>query len=95
MRRYRLKQKKQKTQCRGLYGRIFFFNFKNQIMKNFKKLSRRELSTIAGGLENNCTCGAGSSIEFHWHAESAEACFSGCKEYRKRMKELQEATTTI
>ncbi|WP_066439731.1 bacteriocin-like protein [Chryseobacterium sp. CCH4-E10] len=63
-------------------------------MKNLKKLSRKELSTVSGGLENNCTCGAGSSIEFHWHAESSAACFSGCKEYRKRIKALQGQEAT-
>ncbi|WP_346984089.1 hypothetical protein [Chryseobacterium sp. POE27] len=61
-------------------------------MKNLKQLSRKELSTVAGGLENNCTCGAGSSIEMHWHAESAAACFEGCSRYRKQIKELQAQT---
>lgn len=53
-------------------------------MKNLKKISRSELSTVKGGVEANCHCSpAGSGKPARdFIADNAQQCFSMCDAYR-------------
>ncbi|WP_410700854.1 bacteriocin-like protein [Chryseobacterium sp. SIMBA_029] len=54
-------------------------------MKNLKKISRSELRTVKGGIENNCHCSPGDSglpPRDSWTPDS-DTCFRSCVCYRK------------
>lgn len=54
------------------------------IYENLRKISRNELRTVKGGLENNCHCSPGDSGKppRDSYALDSASCFASCERYR-------------